>query len=471
MFRKSLFLGLTILLLSFTAVLAQGDLIELRQWATSATASSQYGDTSWSAMQATGAPNSFMCGDLVTAWASATSTEEASLTVMFDVPVIPSQVNIHQSYNPGAITGIDLLPADGSGAITVTDSGDPGGGPCPGVLTIDILGEAPPINGVTIYLDQSITNNWNEIDAVELVGMAEPGVEISMWAEHAEATSQYGDNAWSAAQVMGAPDTAECGDFGTAWASQDSNGQDELWVFFPHVVIPTRLDIYQTYNPGAITGVDLIQPDGSLLPVTNSADPGVPCPGTMVLDIETDAMAIGAVIYLDQRITKNWNEIDAVQMTGRLAFDGLLRQWASDASATSEYGDSNYSALQATGAPNTRGCGNAITAWASATADGQESLTVTFDEAVIPISVEIYQTYNPGAITGIELIAADGSGAITVTDSGDPGNVPCPGVLTIDILGDAPPVNGVTIHLDQSLINDWNEIDAVRLIGRPVSSK
>jgi hypothetical protein len=473
MIRISLSLGIGILLLLFplATTLGQRDLIEIRQWATSATASSQYGEDSYSAMQAAGAPNTFACADSVSAWASLTSTEQATLTVLFDVPVIPSRVNIHQTYNPGAITGIDLLPADGSGALEVTNSADPGGSPCPGVSSIDILGDAPLVNGVTIHLDQSKLANWNEIDAVELVGLAEPGVEISMWAEYAEATSQYSGTSWSAAQVAGAPNTSVCGDAGTAWASQDSTGRDDLRVYFPHLVIPTRLTIYETYNPGAITQVDLILPDGSLLPVSNSADPGAPCPGSMILDIETEAIAIGAVIHLDQSITGNWNEIDAVQMTGRLAFDGLVRQWASDASATSQYGDSYYSALQATGGPNTRGCMDSGSAWASATVSGKDSLTVRFDEAVIPTRVEIYQTYNPGSITGIDLLPADASGAITVTNSGDPGSLGCPGVLVIDILGDVPPTDGVTIYLDQSAINNWNEIDAVRLTGRRASSK
>ncbi len=302
---------------------------------------------------------------------------------------------------------------------------------------------------------------------MQLIGQAEAGTEISMWAEYAEASTQFGNISWCAAQATGAPDTADCGDIGTAWASATSTGKDELRVFFPQPVVPTRLDIYETYNPGAITQVDLILPDGDLLPITNSAEPGAPCPGIMTLDITTEAAAIGAVIYLDQTITGNWNEIDAVQMTGGLVDDGLVRQWAVDASATSQYGDVNWSALQATGAPDTRFCGDAGTAWASATTTGQDSLTVTFEQAVVPTSIHIFQTYNPGAITGIELLAADGSGPITVTDSADPGGLPCPGVLVIDILGDAPPVDGVTIYLDQRKLNAWNEVDAVRLIGRP----
>ena len=42
----------------------------ISQWASSATASSQYDDPDYSANQATGAPNALECGDSVNAWAS-----------------------------------------------------------------------------------------------------------------------------------------------------------------------------------------------------------------------------------------------------------------------------------------------------------------------------------------------------------------------------------------------------------------
>lgn len=147
---------------------------EIRQWASSASATSQYGSDSWSAQQATGEPDTPTCGDHETAWASASSTGQDTLTVMFDQAVIPTSVYIYQSYNPGAITGIDLLPANGDAPIEVSDSADPGGVPCPGFLVIKILSTTPPVNGVDIHLDQTITGNWDEIDAVELVGK-QPG--------------------------------------------------------------------------------------------------------------------------------------------------------------------------------------------------------------------------------------------------------------------------------------------------------
>jgi uncharacterized protein YraI len=144
---------------------------ELRQWAARAEASSQYGTTSWSAAQVVGSPDTNQCGDIGTAWASRSSTGRDYLTIFFDQSVVPTQINIYQTYHPGAITSVELLPANGDDAIVVPNSADPGT-TCPGTfsLTIDIA-DLPPINGVRLHLDQTITGSWNEIDAVELVGI------------------------------------------------------------------------------------------------------------------------------------------------------------------------------------------------------------------------------------------------------------------------------------------------------------
>ena len=142
----------------------------LRQWAIEATGSSQYGTSGWSFSQATGEPNTDRCGDVATAWASSSSTGEDFLELTYAVPVIPTQVNIYQTYNPGSIVRVALVTEDGEN-IFVPDSADPPGNtPCPGIFTLDITGVTTPVIGVIIYLDQRIGGNWNEIDAVELVG-------------------------------------------------------------------------------------------------------------------------------------------------------------------------------------------------------------------------------------------------------------------------------------------------------------
>jgi hypothetical protein len=144
---------------------------EIRQWAASAEASSQYGDDNWSASQATGEPDTLECGDYYTAWASELATERATLTVTFEQPVLATEVNVVQTFNPGSIVLVTLITEDG-GEIDVPSSTDePGNTPCPGTFTLDVTGVSEePVISVRIEVDQKALASWNEIDAVELVG-------------------------------------------------------------------------------------------------------------------------------------------------------------------------------------------------------------------------------------------------------------------------------------------------------------
>src|SRR3954447_977683 len=68
-------------------------------------------------------------------------------------------------------------------------------------------------------------------------------------------------------------------------------------------------------------------------------------------------------------------------------------------SFSSQYSPSNWSAAQALGAPNTPGCGDIITAWASSSADGQrEFLELGFSIHGEASRVRIFQTLAAGAI-------------------------------------------------------------------------
>ncbi len=144
---------------------------EIRQWASSAEATSEYSTNGWDAGQVVGEPNTPECGDHTSAWATASSNEAASITVMFANAVIATEINIYQTYNPGAIVSVELV-LEGGDTVEVPDSADPvGNTDCPGVFTVDVAGLSDePVSGVIINLDQSLTGSWNEIDAVELVG-------------------------------------------------------------------------------------------------------------------------------------------------------------------------------------------------------------------------------------------------------------------------------------------------------------
>jgi hypothetical protein len=143
----------------------------ISQWATGATASSEYGDDNWSALQVIGKPDTPMCGDYVTAWASGTSTGKDWLEVTFDIAVDPTEINIYETYNPSAVIKVEVR--DESGEYQTTWEGDP-----------ELTDECPFINNFTnptgvgvktktirITIDQSVNPGWNEIDAVELIGI------------------------------------------------------------------------------------------------------------------------------------------------------------------------------------------------------------------------------------------------------------------------------------------------------------
>ncbi len=140
------------------------------QWAYKARASSDYSNDLWSAKQAIGEPNTESCGDHPTAWASKTANGREWLEVLFQKSVIPSQIRIRESNNPGHIYLVEVR--DETSAFTPvwkdTDLTD-----CNGDLVISLDPSAPRVSAVRISLDETNQNDWNEIDAVSLIGYEE----------------------------------------------------------------------------------------------------------------------------------------------------------------------------------------------------------------------------------------------------------------------------------------------------------
>lgn len=162
-------------------VVVAPDLDELGQahlWAYRAVASTQYTDSSWSATQATGEPDTFECGDLASAWASAESDTVDWLEVYVDTALIPTQINIHQTYNPDQVVTVELIDIDGN-LVSAYEAEPTVVEECPYTLSIDLLGSTTIIQGARITVDQSAQGNWNEIDAVEFVGFPAEGIELS----------------------------------------------------------------------------------------------------------------------------------------------------------------------------------------------------------------------------------------------------------------------------------------------------
>jgi hypothetical protein len=150
---------------------------------------------------------------------------------------------------------------------------------------------------------------------------------------------------------------------------------------------------------------------------------------------------------------------------------GLWKQWAASGRASSEYNgqgktdDSDWSARQACGKPDTDEDGDHPTAWASQKPDGgEEWLELTY-QAVRPARIRIHESFNPGAVTTIE--ALDAGKKWQVLWKGKDATTDSPGILDIALDPTTFATRVIRITLDTSNVEGWNEIDAVQLIGEP----
>jgi hypothetical protein len=201
------------------------------------------------------------------------------------------------------------------------------------------------INSVRIYLNSAGVPGWNEIDAVRLLDNS----GLTQWAVQAEASSSFAEVAspqgprkvtsgrnWGPEQVTGEPDTRGSGDIVTAWASLTPDGQDEWLVLeYEERVVPVRIEIHETFNPGAVNKVGVFSADRNEVEVWSGTDPTPIGSGRGVskIPISVDFRTNRVKIYLASAKVRGWNEIDAV---GLVDAEGNTH-WAVAAEASSTY--------------------------------------------------------------------------------------------------------------------------------------
>jgi hypothetical protein len=141
-------------------------------------------------------------------------------------------------------------------------------------------------------------------------------------------------------------------------------------------------------------------------------------------------------------------------------------QWAISAEASSEYGPRNFSAKQATGAPDVADYGDSSEAWDNKTQNGREEwLRLSFKTPVHATAVRVRQTYNPGAVIKVEAFAADGRSAV-VWSGKDTTVYPRRQIAWFTATFDPPPFPVQSIKLSLRA-NESVGIDAVQMVGDP----
>lgn len=147
---------------------------------------------------------------------------------------------------------------------------------------------------------------------------------IQQWASSVNGvSSQWHTSDWAAVQALGAPNRTDYGDIPGAWAPNGRNvGLQWISVGFDSAVYSTGAMIREVSGNGFVYQVDAIDTLGNLHQLWAGTDPS---PANEVFNFaltwsETSYLVKGLKVYINtNRNTAEYEEIDAIQLTGNLA--------------------------------------------------------------------------------------------------------------------------------------------------------
>jgi hypothetical protein len=141
----------------------------------------------WSALQATGAPDTPVAGDIGAAWASKEADMgDVWLELDFEIAVAPQSIRIRETYNPGAVARVEAVLEGGTRETLWEGRAD--AAQAPRWFEPALRSASASVRTIRLVLDTNRVQGWNEIDAVELLGDGR-----RQWASEARASSSYSD--------------------------------------------------------------------------------------------------------------------------------------------------------------------------------------------------------------------------------------------------------------------------------------
>lgn len=241
--RRSIFVGVFVASSSFVWTIA--DAAPISQYATSATASSQYetgttGDGTPGA--AVGAPDQTVCGDTGPTWQSLNgNNNEQTVTLTFATAVVPSQIKIWMALEPRALVKVEARNGTGAWLTVLTRaitdtlstgasclSGEVSTGPVPHTLTSsNATFPSTAVNQIRLTFNEGEVNEtfgmpWGGVlDAVQLTGTAAVAKPANSVAPSISGRTRMGDKltATKGTWTGGAPIT-----YAYAWVVCNSSG-------------------------------------------------------------------------------------------------------------------------------------------------------------------------------------------------------------------------------------------------------
>ena len=141
---------------------------------------------------------------------------------------------------------------------------------------------------------------------------------LMQWAVSATASSEYTSDDWSAAQATGLPDVTTCADEPHAWASAEANGVDWLELTYQEPVLPVEILIKEVWATGSIVKVEVRDLGGTYHVVHEATPTSVTgCLRDLTIPVNGVTDLVNVVrVTIDQRVRNDWNEIDAVRLSG-----------------------------------------------------------------------------------------------------------------------------------------------------------
>ncbi|TWU59342.1 hypothetical protein Poly51_21300 [Rubripirellula tenax] len=171
---------------------------------------------------------------------------------------------------------------------------------------------------------------------------------MTWYRDHQNLTSQlqarFGTarTSWSIDQLLGRPNTPMAGDQQSAWTTPGQNaGMQWFIVEFPNKVNVGKIEIVETYNPGAVVRICSVSMTGQEIEIWKGQDPVAPIAGmgSSFIVPSTKIRTRRMKVFLNTDLVSGWNEIDAVALHA----DDATVQWATNSWASESYGDNRES--------------------------------------------------------------------------------------------------------------------------------
>lgn len=147
-----------------------------------------------------------------------------------------------------------------------------------------------------------------------------------------------------------------------------------------------------------------------------------------------------------------------------------IRQYATSViDFSSQYSSTSWSANRALGKENVYPIyGDRVNAWASSTADEKrEHLVLAFDTLQTVRTVEVYETWYPGAIDSLFIRNAETKKWVKIYSKPPVTDLPAEArIFTIYIKETTFLADAIRIAINSPAVEGWNEIDAVAISGQ-----